>query len=198
MRNRFVPILIGLLVCLCPLPVFAAEEGSIEVSMPEGMAGETITILREGEEKQSITVDENGSAKIEKLSEGIYEIEITETSEYTFMTAKVSIPTWSEEEHKMLYDITVIPKYVRKETPVPVSETMSPLTSDSNHNQTYISTGIISLIILVIISCHNRFNCDTITGKYSKNGGHNNGNDNDTENPRCTRRIGLSSPGSID
>lgn len=47
----------------------------------------------------------------------------------------------------------------------------SPKTGDMSSTGTYVVIGIISLIFLVIISCHNRFTCDTMTGKYSKNGG---------------------------
>ena len=110
-----------------------------------------------------------------------------------------------DEEKQMLYDITIIPKYSVKEKPIPATQTLdpveevvSPQTADTNHSIKYMNLGIISLIILVIMSCHNRFNCDTMTGKYSKNGGQSNGNDNDTENPRSTCRIRFSSPGSID
>lgn len=205
MIQKLTPILIGLLICLCPLPALAAEYGSIEVHLPQEMKGEAIQFIKKGEETETVTVDENGIAKAENLEIGTYEVGIPETEDYTFMPVEVHIPSWSEEEQRMLYDITVIPKYSIKEKPVPVKETTtpvveitSPLTSDSGNHRVYLSAGIISLIILVIMSCHNRFNCDTMTGKYSKNGGHNNGNDNDTENSRCTRRIGLGSSGSTD
>lgn len=205
MIHKLLPILIGLLICLCPLHAFAAEVGSIEINLPKEMAGEIVNCAKEGEEKQTITVNENGIAKIENLGEGNYQIEIPETADYTFMPVEVHIPSWSEEEERMLYEITVIPKYSVKEKPISVKETTppvekitSPLTSDNGNHGAYIRAGIISLIILVIMSCHNRFNCDTMTGKYSKNGGYNNGNDNDTENPRCARRIGLSGPWTID
>ncbi len=205
MMKKLVPVLMGFIICLCPLSVFAEEIGSIEVSLPKEMAGEEITYQREGEEAKKIEVDENGTVKIEELSEGNYEIHVPETEDYIFVPIQVHVPCWSEEEKQMLYNITIIPKYSVKEkqipvteTPDPVLETSTPQTSDINCGIRYVNTGIISFIILVIMSCHNRFNCDTMTGKYSKNGGQKNGNDNDTENPRSTRRIRLSSPGSID
>jgi len=198
MIHKLTPILIGLFICICPLQAFAAECGSIGVSLPKDMEGETMRFTKEGEKTQTVTVDKHGIAMLENLSVGTYQIEIPETSEYIFMPVKVSIPTWSEEEHNMLYNITVIPKYVQKEKVLSENDKSSPLTSDRSNSTIYIRVGIISLIILVIISCHNRFNCDTMTVKYSINGGHNNGNDNDTENPRSTCRIGISSSGSID
>jgi len=205
MIHKLTPIFIGLLICLCPLHTLAADCGSIEVHLPKDMKGEAIQIIKEGEEAQTVTVDENGTAKEVDLAVGSYEIEIPETADYKFMPVEVHIPSWSEEEERMLYEITVIPKYSVKEKPVPdnkttpsVAKVTSPLTSDSGGSGVYLSVGIISLIILVIMSCHNRFNCDTMTGKYSKNGGQSNGNDNDTENPRSTCRIRFSSPGSID
>lgn len=205
MMKKLVPVLMGFIICLCPLSVFAEEMGSIEVNLPRELAGEEIIYQREGDDAKKIEVDENGAVKIEELSEGNYKIQIPETEDYIFAPIQVHVPCWSEEEKQMLYDITIIPKYSVKEKPVPATRTPDPAeeptvpnTGDFNHSTKYRNVGIISLIILVIMSCHNRFNCDTMTGKYSKNGGQNNGNDNDTENPRSARRIGLGSPGSID
>lgn len=190
MIKKLVPVLMGFIICLCPLSVIAKETGTIEVSLPIDMAGKEIIYQKKGEEPNKIVVDEKGIVKIGSLSEGNYEIQVPETEDYTFAEIEVHVPSWSGEEKKMLYDITIIPKYSVKEK--------APKTSDVNCGMNYITFGIISLTILVIMSCHNRFNCDTMTGKYSKNGGQNNGNDNDAENPRSTRRIGLGSPGSID
>ena len=205
MIQKIAAILCGLLICLCPMHTLAAEHGSIQVSLPKDMKGEIIQFTKEEKETQNITVDEDGSAKVENLEIGTYEVEIPETEDYTFMPIQVHVPCWSEEEQRMLYEIAIIPKYSIKEKPVPVKETTppvkeipSPLTGDSNHNRIYSSAALISLIILVIMSCHNRFICDTMTDKYSKNGGYSNGNDNDTENPRRTRRIRISSPWTID
>ncbi len=198
MKKRCIVILFCILLCLWQLSVLAAEKGSIEIRLPQDMRNKNITVIQEGGEAKRVTADENGVAKLENLTEGIYRIEVPDTENYVFVQAEVSIPHWSEEEHRMLYEITVIPKYSIKEKTVQGKGIASPLTADLNHNITYIGVGIISLIILCIMSCHNRFKCDTMTGKYSKNGGQNNGNDNDTENPRSTRRIRLSSPGSID
>ena len=197
MMKKLLPIFVGLLMCLCPLSVFAAS-GTIRVQLPQNMSGGVVTYSKEGGEKQTVIVDENGNAKIENLEEGIYQIDIEETSDYVFTSALVSIPMWSEEEHRMLYDVTVIPKYIRKIEVDKTENVEAPSTGDKTKNNTYLILGLISLIILVIMSCHNRFNCDTMTDKYSKNGGYSNGNDNDTKNPRRTRRIRISSPGTID
>lgn len=205
MMKKLVPVLMGFIIGLCPLTAFAEGTGSIEVTVPKEMAGEEITYQREGDDTNKIEVDENGTVKIEKLSEGNYKIQIPETEDYIFAPIQVHVPCWSEEEKQMLYDISIIPKYSVKEKPVPTPRTPDPeeeptvpKTGDLNHITQYRNVGIISLIIVVIMSCHNRFNCDTMTGKYSKNGGQNNGNDNDTKNPCSTRRIRFSSPGSID
>ena len=191
MIKKLAPVLMGLIICICPFSVSAGEIGSIEMTLPKEMAGEKIIYQREEDKLKEIEVDENGVVKIEELSEGNYEIDIPDTEDYNFMPIKVHVPCWSEGEEGMLYDITIVPKYS-------VKEHQTPRTSDSNQGMNYINIAIISLIILVIMSCHNRFACDTMTGKYSKNGGQNDGNDNDTENPCSARRIGLSSPGSID
>lgn len=202
MMKKLVPVLMSFAICLCPLSVFAKETGSIEVNLPKGMAGEEIIYQKEGQEVGKIQIGENNVVRLEELSDGNYEIQIPETEEYEFSPIQVHIPCWSEEEKQMLYNITIVPKYSVKEKQIPISEPIlestAPRTSDVAHAMYYINAITISLIIVMIMSCHNRFNCDTMTGKYSKNGGQNNGNDNDTENPCSTRRIRLSSPGSID
>ncbi len=205
MIQKLIPVLTGLLIGICPLNAFAAKTGSIEVSLPEAMAGEYVTFIKEETETQKVCVDKTGKVKAEELQEGNYEIQVPETEDYTFLPIQVHVPCWSDEEKQMLYDITIIPKYSVKEKPIPVTkasdpteEATSPQTGDFSHSIKYMNLGIISLIILCIMSCHNRFKCDTMTGKYSKNGGQNNGNDNDTENPCGTCRIGISSSGSID
>lgn len=171
MNKRSIIILFCILLCLCQLPVLAAEKGSIEVRLPQDMENEIITFIHEGGETKRVAADEQGVAKIENLTEGIYRIDVPETENYAFEQAEVSIPHWSEEEHRMLYEITVIPKYSIRGKKISDKGITSPLTGDLNHNITYISVGIISLIILCIMSCHNRFKCDTMTDKYSLNGG---------------------------
>ena len=171
MIRNFVPVMFALFLCVCPLSALAAEAGSIEVSLPKNMRGETIYIRKEGEEAQKLLVDDNGIARMDNLASGIYQIDVAETDDYMFTKARVSIPMWSEEEQKMLYEVSVIPKYVQKEKTPISKETVSPQTGDVHKGTIYTGFAIISLIILVIISCHNRFACDTMTDKYSKNGG---------------------------
>ena len=198
MMRKFMLSVFVLFLCMTSLTTFAAEGGSIEVQLPTDMRGEKIYIMKEGEEAQTLLVDEHGIAKVEQLSTGTYQIDVGETDDYKFTQAKVSIPMWSEEEQKMLYEVSVIPKYTVKEKPKISEEIVSPQTGDVYKGTTYMSFGVISLIILVIMSCHNHFNCDTMTVKYSQNGGRSNGNDNDTENPCGARRIRISSSGTID
>ena len=75
MMKKLLPIFVGLLMCLCPLSVFAAS-GTIQVQLPQNMSGGVVTYSKEGGEKQTVVVDENGNAKIENLEEGIYQIDI--------------------------------------------------------------------------------------------------------------------------
>lgn len=202
MTKKLAPVLVGFLITISPLSVFAEETGSIEVNLPKGMAGEEIIYQKDGQEVGKIQIGENDVVRLEELSDGNYEIQIPETEDYEFSPIQVHIPCWSEEEKQMLYNITIVPKYSIKEKQIPIPEPIleltAPRTGDVAYGMHYINAITISLIIVVIMSCHNRFNCDTMTDKYSKSGGQSNGNDNDTENPCGTRRIGLSSPGTID
>lgn len=210
MIKRILPVLIGILMMsFCPLPVLAAEpacgamqsaEGQIQVALPaEGKemsvhyariaAWTEIDLLQNDKITEllgePITYDksvaaEGGRTSITGLSDGIYRLDIVGPNEYEFAPVLVSIPMWSEEEKKMLYEVEVIPKYVyheplRDEEELPPDalepdheETQkfpSPKTGDESEAVVSIVFGLISLIIVVIMSCHNRFRCATMTVK---------------------------------
>ena len=134
---------------------------------------------------QPITYDgsvgaEGGKASIIGLTDGFYRLDIVGPKEYEFASVLVSIPMWSEAEKTMLYEVEVIPKYVYHEPPPDVEEippnvpqpdpgktekTPSPKTGDESKAVIYASFGLISLIIVVIMSCHNRFRCATMSVK---------------------------------
>ncbi len=134
---------------------------------------------------QPITYDgsveaEGSKVSLTGLEDGIYRLDIFGPKEYEFASALVSIPMWSEEEKTMLYEVEVIPKYVyheplpdEEEIPPDVSEPdpgktetpPSPKTGDESKAVVYASFGLISLIIVVIMSCHNRFRCATMSVK---------------------------------
>ena len=197
MIRRILPVLIGILMMsYCPLPIFAAEpasdavqnaKGQIHVVLPTeekemsvhfariaactemgSLQNDTITeLLGRPVVDDKNVIAEDGRASITGLLDGIYRLDIVGPKEYEFAPALVSIPMWSEEEQKMLYEVEVIPKYVyheplpdEEEIPPDVPEKIqSPKTGDESKAAVYASFGLISLIILVIMSCHNRLRC---------------------------------------
>lgn len=175
--KKLLPILIALLAGLYAFPVFAAE-GSIQITLPEELKGIYVYYTEEGEDSRTVIVDEKGIASITGLKEGMYQIEIPNGLGYEFNPISVHVPSWSEEEQKMLYDISVIPKYIhnveppKEEPKEPPKEeppkTESPRTGDESNERIYIGLGIISLIIVAIMTCHNRFKCGRMTQKYSR------------------------------
>ena len=104
------------MICTCAIPVCGAS-GTIRLPLPAEMKGQEISYQVDGEER-SVKVQDDGMAVIENLSPGDYQIHIPDTSKYEFSDVEVRVPTWSEEEERMLYDITIEPKYQRvKEAP---------------------------------------------------------------------------------
>ena len=86
----------------------------IRLSLPSEMKGQEISYQVDDKE-QRVKVQENGVAVLENLSPGDYKIHIPDSKEYIFSDVEVRVPTWSEEEERMLYDITVEPKYQKLE-----------------------------------------------------------------------------------
>lgn len=132
------------------------------------------------EEGKKVKTDAEGKAVISELDVGVYLLRVTDKGgeEYVSPTL-ISIPTWNEEEGGMNYHITVIPKH----SPEGVA------TGDTHFYQEYLVLFGISFIFLVGLTCHTYFKCGKIKGNYSEKGGRTYGNDNDTKDSRCTRRL---------
>ncbi len=173
--KKYLPIIMLALVCICSMDV-SAMSGSIQITVPQEAQGCVVSYAKIAEREEleesrvsewmemninpegRTQIDEEGKATIEDLSEGIYQLQIEGANGYEFTRALVSIPVWDEEQKAMSYEISVFPKYTYK-PPETAREIMVPITGDDSRNVIYIATGIISFIIVVIISCHNRFKC---------------------------------------
>lgn len=74
-------------------------------------AAEKLSEYQTGEEKTAVT-DQNGDAGFSDLEVGVYLIKGEDTPEFdTIEPALIAIPTWSDAEKEMLYDVTVEPKH---------------------------------------------------------------------------------------
>ncbi len=173
--KKYLPIIIMMLVCICSAEA-SAMSGSIQITAPQDAEGSVVSYAKIAEREEleesrvaewmemdiepegNVQMDENGLARIEHLPEGIYQLQISGKNGYDFTRALVSIPMWDEEKKDMNYEISVFPKYTY--TPVETEQDLSVLhTGDDSQIGVYITAGIISFIIVVIISCHNRFKC---------------------------------------
>ena len=146
-------------------------KGCIEVLLPKEAENLTLHYVKvedeqteQNEYQQTVSVGAGNIGTITELEAGLYKIQVEGDSEYEFMPSVVSVPLWDEQEKEMQYDITVIPKYTHH---VEVQET-APLTGDKSFGEGYGLLGCISLIIIIIISCHNRFKCGRMSHMYTK------------------------------
>ena len=110
--------------------------------------------------------------RIEGVEDGIYQIYFSGDEEYEFAPMLVSIPAWTEEGDELLYEVSVTPKFthIPKEEPEPEQITLieppivdTPKTGDGSQGALFGVFGLISFIIVVIMSCHNRFKCARMT-----------------------------------
>ena len=108
--------------------------------------------------------------QIEDVEDGIYQIHISGDEEYEFAPMLISMPAWSEEGEQLLYEVSVAPKYTKIIQPEPEQITLieppigeSPKTGDGPQGVMFGVLGAISFIIVVIMSCHNRFKCARMT-----------------------------------
>ena len=108
--------------------------------------------------------------RIEDVEDGIYQIHISGDEEYEFAPMLVSMPAWAEEGEELVYEVSVTPKFTMKEKPEPEQITLIetpvtevPKTGDGFHGAMFGVFGVISFIIVVIMSCHNRFKCAKMT-----------------------------------
>lgn len=145
-------------------------KGYIEVDLPAEAENLTLHYVKLADDQevkeyeQAVPVTEGNVAVISELENGLYQIQAFGDSEYEFMPSVVSVPMWNEQEKEMQYDITVIPKYTHH---MQVQE-IAPQTGDESLGAGYSLLGFISLIIIVIISCHNPFKCGRMSHMYTK------------------------------
>ena len=160
----------------------------IEVILPE--EAENLTVyyqkvcerenfdIAEAEEilKQAISyehmkhVENEELLRIVDVEDGIYQIHISGDEEYEFAPMLVSMPAWTEVGDALLYEVSATPKFTKIEKPEPEQITLietpsapSPKTGDNTQSVMFGVFGVISFIIVVIISCHNRFKCARMT-----------------------------------
>lgn len=89
-----------------------------------------------------VETNEEGFARLEDLEEGVYLINSFENKEEeTILPTLLFLPTWDEIEQKMLYDVTIIPKYGVKES--------NPYTGDTAESMTWIGILLLSSAFLV-------------------------------------------------
>ena len=155
-------ILAVLLLVMVPLPVLAADN-TIQIELPKDMEGTSIQYYQEGGETKEIEVNQDGTISLLGLTNGTYHFLIPETEQYVFEPITVTVPYIDTETNEKNYDLVIHPKYRIKP-----EEIQGPETGDNQKSWIYAGMGIISLIIVVIMSCHNRFKCDKMTGKYSR------------------------------
>ena len=144
-------------------------KGSIEVHLPKAAKKVTLQYVKVEDANQpdmnakyehAVSVNGQNIGEITELDEGIYQIQAFAEAGYEFMPSLISVPMWNEEEKEMQYDITVLPKYS--------VQTQTPMTGDGGGGMLYGLLGLFSLMIIVIISCHNRLKCGRMSHMYSK------------------------------
>lgn len=85
-----------------------------------------------------LTTDESGKGKIENLEVGVYLVSAVDIANYENITPfLISIPTWSEVDNNMIYDVNAIPKH----SPIPEVKT-SGVPDTSYNNKTNIYLGL--------------------------------------------------------
>lgn len=84
-----------------------------------------------------LTTDESGKGKIENLEVGVYLVSAVDIANYENITPfLISIPTWSEVDKNMIYDVNAIPKH----SPIPEVKTSGvPDTSYNNKTNIYLA-----------------------------------------------------------
>ena len=155
-------VLAVLLVLMIPIPSLAADN-TIQLELPHYMEGEHVQYYQEGFATKQTQVDEGGKVSFLNLSDGIYHIVLPETEQYVFEPITVTVPYIDSKTNEKSYDLIIHPKYRIKP-----KESKAPETGDHAKSWAYVGVGAISLIIVAIMSCHNQFKCDRMTGKYSR------------------------------
>ena len=126
-----------------------------------------VLLQRNTDYENSIKVGSEDSVKLVDLEDGIYQIFVSGDEAYEFAPMLVSMPAWTiENEEQLLYEVSIEPKYTKLDKPEPEQTTfvempivLPPQTGDSGNGMVFGMVGVISFIIVVIMSCHNRFKC---------------------------------------
>ena len=162
---------------------------TIEVMLPEGAQGLTLYYKKIAERENfnvenaeeilgqdiiyehCVEVGGEELAQLTDVEDGIYQIYLSGDEEYAFVPMLVSMPAWENESAKELtYEVRVTPKYTKLEREEPEQITLidppvspSPKTGDGAFGGVFGVLGAISFIIVVIMTCHNRFKCARMT-----------------------------------
>ena len=88
-----------------------------------------------------VETNEEGVAMLEDLDEGVYLINAFENPEgETILPTLLFLPTWDEIDQKMLYDVTIVPKFGVKP--------IAPSTGDTTESITWIGMLLLSSAFL--------------------------------------------------
>ena len=95
--------------------------------------------------ENTLVTDSEGKGKIENLEVGVYLVSAVDIANYENITPfLISIPTWSEVDKNMIYDVNAIPKH----TPLP--EPIKPKVPDTNYNnKSYMYLALGSSLLLI-------------------------------------------------
>lgn len=98
-----------------------------------------------------IKTDMNGKITFSDLEVGVYLIQATNDEKYDDVTPLlVSIPTWSEKEGNMMYDVKVIPKHTPKPEK-PCTPGRSCPQTDLNSPILWYFGGAVGLAVLLVV-----------------------------------------------
>lgn len=159
MRLKLLLPLLMVLVIGAQMHTVYAAQGTIRITLPDDMKEKVVHYSCEGSEEETVSFASEEQVILNELEPGTYKIRVEDTETYTFSESKITLPMWDEEEKKMDYDVEVKPKYQRKE--------LAPETGDMQKGMKFIIIGGISLIFVLIMSCHNRIDCGRMSHKYS-------------------------------
>lgn len=141
-------------VTICFTQVGKMKQGEFELEFPFKKSGINLNVLRTALQLEEaaeelrpyakegflVQTNEEGNAVVENLDEGVYLLNSIESANgYTMLPTLLFLPTWDEVEGKMLYDITVVPKYGEKR----------PQTGDSTELGDFLSIIVAAILLLV-------------------------------------------------
>jgi len=160
MKIKYILFSFALILFLGNARTVSAAEGSIRIEVPKKLEKVTVCYSKDGEEEKQRIFENGEDVILKNLSAGSYKIRLMDTENYNFTDSEIPVPMWNEQKRQMEYEIEISPKYRMIET--------SPQTGDSAKGIKFIVIGCISLLIVALMSCHNRFNCGRMSHKYSE------------------------------